>query len=172
MIIFQTAGGGDASSIGFGAIFSETGAPATTFRTNSYIHRLNRTLQAEKRAVSGYNAARRQLGLLGELADTAISMHQASAKELIHLIIANRGIPEDKTIISIGLTRTFITACRVIPDPVALKATLGTLQGIERHLVFSYKKLKNQAPRRDLAILDELLKNAVKSSSLVERYRR
>lgn len=172
MIIFQTAGGGDAGSFGFGAIFSETGAPATTFQTNPYIHRLNRTLQAEKRAVTAYNAARRQLGSICDLADIAIPMHQTSGKQLINLIIANRGIPEDKTAISIGLTRTIITACRVIPDPVALKATLGTLQGVERHLVFSYKKLKNIAPRRDINILDELLRNAVKSNSLVERYRR
>lgn len=173
MIIFQTAGGGDASSFGFGAIFSESGAPATTFRNNSYIHRLNRTLQAEMRAVSAYNAARRQLEQDGcDLLDSTIPSHQSSGKELINLIISNRGIPEDRTALSIGLTRTLISAWRAIPDAVATKATLSTLYGIERHLVSSYKRLKKEAPRRDLPIIDHLLSEAVKSCTLVERYRR
>jgi hypothetical protein len=173
MIIFQTAGGGDAGSIGFGDMFSDTNAKATTFRTNAYIHRLNRTLQAEMRAISGYKAALRQLEIDAcKLADDAVPMHQSCAKDLINLIILNRGIPEDKTALSIGLTRTFITACRAIPDPVAFKATIGTLRGIERHLVSSYKKLIEEAPRRDLPFIEELLRRALKSSQAVDIYKR
>lgn len=171
MIIFQTAGGGDAGSFGFGALFSESEAPATTFRNNSYIHRLNRTLQAEMRAVSAYNAARRQLEHDAcDLLDCTIPSHQSSGKELINLIISNRGVPEDKTALSIGLTRTLISACRAIPDAVAVKATLGTLYGIERHLVSSYKRLQKEAPRRDLPVIEQLLSEAVKSRDLVGRY--
>jgi hypothetical protein len=173
MIIFQTAGGGDAGSLGFGDIFSESKAPSTTFRSNAYIHRLNRTLQAEMRAVSAYKAALRQLEIDAcQLADLAIPFHQGCAKELINLIISNRGIPEDKTALSIGLTRTLITACRAIPDPVAFKATIGTLRGIERHLVSSYKKLIDEAPRRDLPIIEELFKKALKSSQCIDNYKR
>jgi len=173
MIIFQTAGGGDAGSIGFGEIFSENNASATTFRSNAYIHRLNRTLQAEMRAVSAYKAALRQLEIDScQLADAAVPSHQSCAKDLINLIILNRGIPEDKTALSIGLTRTLITACRVIPDPVAFKATIGTLRGIERHLVSSYKKLIAEAPRRDLPFIENLLGRAIKSSQTIDGYRR
>jgi hypothetical protein len=173
MIIFQMAGGGDAGSIGFRDMFSNSNTGATTFRSNAYIHRLNRTLQAEMRAISGYKAALRQLEIDAcQLADVAVPAHQGCAKDLINLIILNRGIPEDKTALSIGLTRTLITACRAIPDPVALKATIGTLRGIERHLVSSYKKLIEEAPRRDLPLIEDLLGRALKSSHAVEIYKR
>lgn len=172
MIIFQTAGGGDAGSFGFSGIFSDTGVPATTFRNNAYIHRLNRTLQAEMRAVSAYLAARGQLlQTEDDLVGSTVPIHQSSGKELINLIIYNRGIPEDRTAISIGLTKTFIKACSVIPEPVARKATLGTLSGIERQLISSYKKLRREAPRRDLQVIDQLIDAAEKSRSILERYR-
>jgi len=173
MIIFQTAGGGDTGSLGFGDIFSESKSSSTTFRSNSYIHRLNRTLQAEMRAISAYKAALHQLEIDAcQLADSAIPFHQGCAKDLVNLIILNRGIPEDKTALSIGLTRTLITACRAIPDPVAFKATIGTLRSIERHLVSSYKKLVAEAPRRDLAAIEELLSRSIKSSQTIENYKR
>ena len=48
MIIFQTAGGGDAGAFGLKGGLLDARPPATTFRSNAYIHRLNRTLQAEE----------------------------------------------------------------------------------------------------------------------------
>lgn len=152
MIIFQTAGGGNAGSFGASAaLLRERGAPvATTFRSNEYIHRLNRALQAEMRAVSAYRG-------LGVRFDEAHAAHQDSGKELVRLIIANRGIPEDRTALSFGLTRTLIHLCNAMPARLGERATLGTLQKIEGHLVQSYKKLQTMAPSRDRPILDELL---------------
>lgn len=173
MIIFQTAGGGDAGSFPLGGLFSDSDVPATTFRNNSYIHRLNRTLQAEMRAISAYKAAHRQLADEScDLLDKIIASHQSAGRELVNLIIFNRGIPEDRSTISIGLTRTIIGAWRAIPDPVATKATLSTLRSLERHLVSLYKRLKTEAPRRDLPVIEHLLLGTENSCSQVESCRR
>lgn len=165
MIIFQTAGSSDAGSFRLNArLLGERMPSTTTFRSNDYIHRLNRTLQAEMRAISAYR------GLDGRqpekvALDAATACHQLAGKELVRLIIANRGIPEDRSTLSFGLTRTFIQICARVPAPLGERVTLTTLHKLEGGLVNSYKKLVDVAPKRDLVVLNHLLDKAVRRSA-------
>jgi hypothetical protein len=159
MIIFQTAGSGDTSSFGLGR--APLGAPATTFRSNAYIHRLNRALQAEMRAVSAYRSLdARGAPVSGDFLDEAETGHQENGKALVRLIIANRGIPEDRSVLSLGLTRTFIQLCALVPSELSRRATQGTLRQLEKGLAGGYRKLLQAAPPRDAHVLEELLGSA------------
>src|SRR5262249_32611129 len=149
MIIFQTASGGDVGSLGLRRALSHAQVPATTFRHNAYIHRLNRTLQAEMRAVSAYRSASSK-SASARLLDDAETGHQESGKTLVRLIIANRGIPEDRSALSLGLTRTFIQLCTLVPTELSRRVTLGTLKQLEKNLIASYRKLLEAAPGRDV----------------------
>lgn len=155
MIIFQTAGSGGWAGSSLSALGRELlgeGPAATTFRSNGYIHRLNRTLQAEMRAVSAYSAGRDALHAKnGE-------EHGHAGKTLVRLIIANRGIPEDRTVLSLGLTRTWIGLCTRIPTKLFEKATAGTLLTLEAQLARRYRELLREAPARDVPELRDLLK--------------
>jgi hypothetical protein len=156
MIIFQTAGSGDLGSLGLRRALAGAPVPATTFRNNAYIHRLNRTLQAEMRAVSAYRSSGDETGSAAFL-DLAETGHQDSGKALVRLIIANRGIPEDRSALSLGLTRTFIQLCALMPPALTRRMTHGTLKQLEKSLIASYKKLLAAAPNRDVHVLEELL---------------
>lgn len=165
MIIFQTAGSGDAGSFRLNArLLGDRMPSATTFRSNDYIHRLNRTLQAEMRAISAYR------GLNGREPDALeleakAACHQLAGKELVRLIIANRGIPEDRSTLSLGLTKTFIQICNRVPSRLAERVTFTTLYKLECRLVGSYKKLVTVAPARDIAVLTHLLDRAERRSA-------
>lgn len=160
MIIFSTAGGGAGGfTVGRGLLGDAYQPTVTTFRNNSYIHRLNRTLQAEMRAIAAYRAYLKAPGAHGEGdAEQALEAngaeHQAAGRELVRLIIANRGIPEDRSALGLGLTPAFIR----IFSRILARATLGTLEVLERRLVAQYRRLLKEAPQYDVAVLTELLK--------------
>lgn len=163
MIIFQTAGGGTGSmSLDSGILAGRSVPECTTFQTNDYIHRLNRTLQAEMRAVSAYGS----LSDKPEL-DAVTADHQHAGKELVKLIIANRGIPEDRGGVSFGLTRTFVQLCAAMPRGIAGRATRTTLVRLEQNLVASYQKLLTLAPARDSQTLGDLLSQTEKHAEAV-----
>lgn len=146
-------------------------AKCTTFQTNDYIHRLNRTLQAEMRALSAYGSLAEKPVLGSELANVTAG-HQHAGKELIKLIIANRGVPEDKAAISLGLTKTFVQLCAVMPRGLAGRATRTTLVHVEQNLVYSYQKLLTLAPSRDSPTLVDLLAATQKQRETVTRIQR
>jgi hypothetical protein len=160
MIIFQTASS-DLTGLSLDAsLLKSDFVPATTFRNNAYIHRLNRTLQAEMRALSAYRSLTDRDASVGVPAERLIAHvegHQAAGKELVRLIIANRGVPEDRSALSFGLTRTLIHICSRVPVRLFERATLGTLATLEKQLVVSYRKLINEAPLRDVPVLEDLL---------------
>ncbi len=169
MIIFQTAGGGSGSmSLDSGILAGRGAAECTTFQTNDYIHKLNRTLQAEMRAVSAYGSLAEKPELGSELADVTAG-HQHAGRELVRLIVANRGIPEDKVGVSLGLTKTFVQLCASMPRGIAGRATRTTLIRLEQNLVGSYHKLLKLAPARDAGILTELLAQTEKHTETVTR---
>jgi hypothetical protein len=158
MIIFQTAGSGDASGFRFDAhLLGDLGSVATTYRESDYIHRLNRTLQAEMRAVSAY----RSVGLrLPEKLTDAFDGHQRAGRELVRLVIANRGVPEDRSALSFGLTRTVVQILSRVPSRLAERVTSQTLLRLETHLEESYQRLLEIAPARDRLVLNGLLQQA------------
>lgn len=169
MIIFQTAGGGTGSmSLDSGILAGRAHAECTTFQTNDYIHKLNRTLQAEMRAVSAYGSLSEKPALGSELADVTAG-HQHAGKELVKLIIANRGIPEDRGGVSFGLTKTFVQLCASMPKGIAGRATRTTLVRLEQNLIGSYRKLLKLAPPRDSATLAELLAQTEKQTETVTK---
>lgn len=154
MIIFSTAGGGAGGVIAGHGLLSDAYPSATTFRHNGYIHRLNRTLQAEMRAIAAYRAYDSNDREL--VADGA--EHQAAARELVRLIIANRGVPEDRSALDLGLTPALIRIFGRVPTRFFARATVGTLETIERRLVGQYRRLLSEAPQSDAAAIAELLR--------------
>jgi hypothetical protein len=143
----------------------------TTFQNNDYIHKLNRTLQAEMRALSAYGSLAEKPTLGSELSQVTAG-HQHAGKELVKLIIANRGIPEDRAAISLGLTRTLVQLCAAMPPGIAGRATRKTLVRLEQNLVGSYQKLLKLAPSRDTGALADLLAQAEKQSETVTKIQR
>jgi hypothetical protein len=169
MIIFQTAGGGTGwVSLDSGLLAGRSTPECTTFQTNDYIHKLNRTLQAEMRAVSAYGSLAEVPSLGLELSDVTAG-HQHAGKELVRLIIANRGIPEDKAGVSLGLTKTFVQLCAAMPKGISGRATRKTLLRLEHGLGSSYRKLLKLAPARDVAALTELLAQTEKHKETVTK---
>ena len=171
MIIFQTAGSGCANGLKINAgILDRGSASATTFRSNDYIHRLNRTLQAEMRAMSAYSSL---LTNPQDRANFALAAenHQLASRELIRLIIANRGIPEDHVGIRVGLTRSLIRLCTLVPTRLTEKVSLSTLSRIELGLVARYQKLLKMAPARDQEALLHLLAQTQQQNSALTTQR-
>ncbi len=164
MIIFQTASGsGGSLTLGGGLLADRDRISPTTFRNNTYIHRLNRTLQAEMRAISAYQTLGNQAyqagsgaSSIGTFGDKACVAHQAAGKQLVCLIIANRGVPEDRAALSLGLTRTFIQFCTAMPTKLFERATASTLITLERQLTHAYDRLIKEAPFRDVEALEVL----------------
>ena len=169
MIIFQTAGG--TGSVGLEAGLLAGRMPdCTTFRSNSYIHRLNRTLQAEMRVLSAYCGLGEHPTLGSDLA-TVTAGHQHAGRELVRLIIANRGIPEDKSALSFGLTKTLVQLCAAMPRGIAGRATRTTLVRLEQNLVTNYEKLLKVAPARDASSLAELLSQTKRHGETLAAHR-
>lgn len=165
MIILQTAGSGNSGSI-LGAGLLAPREQVTTFRNNSYIHRLNRTLQSELRAVSAYNHVffvNREPDLFQE----ASQVHQNCGKQLIRIIIANRGIPEEKSALSIGLTKHWFRMCASADQPFLERTALMTLNQIEKNLQINYDRLLREAPVSDIQLLEQLKRSSVKQSDLL-----
>ncbi|MBM4252625.1 MAG: hypothetical protein FJ146_11690 [Deltaproteobacteria bacterium] len=161
MIIFQTVGCGCAGGLKISAGVLDGGdSSATTFRTNEYIHRLNRALQAEMRAYATYT---------GSLAhphdnhdwDQHADHHQQASRDLVRLIIGNRGIPEDRTALSLGLTEKLVKLCTMVPTKLTDKVSASTLRRMELGLVLRYRKLIKMAPARDRPDLQRLLKSTM-----------
>lgn len=158
MIIFQTVGCGCANGLKISAGVLDGGdSSATTFRTNDYIHRLNRALQAEMRAYSTYAS------LIDHPHDhsnwdESADHHQHAARDLVRLIIGNRGIPEDRAALSLGLTEKLVRLCSMVPTKLTDKVSASTLRRLELGLVVRYRKLIKMAPARDRPDLQRLLK--------------
>ncbi|MEN9834205.1 MAG: hypothetical protein RL011_398, partial [Pseudomonadota bacterium] len=137
---------------------------ATTFRTNEYIHRLNRALQAEMRAYSTY------AGLISHSHedqewDLHADNHQHAARDLVRLIIGNRGIPEDRAALSLGLTEKLVRLCTMVPTKLTDKVSASTLRRLELSLVVRYRKLIKMAPARDRPDLQRLLKSTLQMAA-------
>jgi len=162
MIIFQTAGCSYAGPVAYkSGLRAEAPGQATTFRSNDYIHRLNRTLQAEVRTLSAY------LSLANHRSSTTIvedgsAAHQLASRELVRMIISGRGVPEDRSTLSLGLTRRLVSLLKRMPAGIAERATTATLRQLERQLVAHYKQLIAIAPARDVDSLRELLDQTIK----------
>jgi len=172
MIIFQTACGSATSNLRLGrSLLVSTGTPqSTTFRSNAYIHRLNRTLQAEMRALSACHSAAgrirapRETDLLG-----FVSHHQAAGRELVRLIIAHRGLPEERAPLSLDmLTRTLLRLCSKAPSRLAGRVTLGTLSQVEAHLGRCYLRLLDLAPEQDAPLIASLHERAQRHLAQLE----
>lgn len=154
MIILQTAGGGEVTSFPWDGLLKGRvdQAPATSFRNSDYIHKLNRTLQAEVRALSAYREVLSRHPEIKHL-HQALTDHQNASSELVRLVIANRGVPEDKAALNLGLSRRFVQICSAIPVRFFERASLSTLRAMETNLASAYTRLADEAPMRDHEVL-------------------
>jgi hypothetical protein len=171
MIIFQTAGCGCANGIKLGhGLLDAAEVSATTFRTNDYIHRLNRALQAEMRALSAYSSLVAGGADQASL-DAGVTIHHGAGRELVRLIIANRGVPEERAALSFGLTRRLITFCNLVPTRLSEQVSFSTLRQLERLLLSHYQKLLTLAPPRDQEPIKQLLAKTQEQVLLLQRHR-
>ena len=167
MIIFQTVGCGCANGFKITAgMLENPDVSATTFRTNDYIHRLNRALQSEMRAYSAYNSLLTHTSDHSEL-ECSAEQHQQSSRDLVRLIIANRGIPEDRAALNLGLTKGLIRLCTMVPTKLTERVSISTLKRVELSLVSQYRRLQKMAPPRDQEDLRRLLKITLEMASKV-----
>lgn len=157
MVILQTVNGSNTGSTDIAAVLRRRSckAPYTTFHNSEYIHRLNRTLQAEMRALTGCRRLLNRQPAVAAL-HQAISDHDFAARELVRLVIANRGVPEDKSTLSFGLTKTLIGVCSAIPVRLFAKASFSTLVVLEKNLAHRYTRLLAAAPLRDQEMIANL----------------
>jgi len=135
-------------------VFSATKDEATTFRNNSYIHCLNRTLQSELRLKATY------AGLTPHDHPSNYTSlqdkHHANSQKLIRLIILNRGIPEESAPFSVGLSRKLGQFCKNIPQALGQSATKLTVQQLLTNLKHNYDRLILEAPYKDLETIKAL----------------
>ncbi len=140
-----------------------SGVPPTTFRNNSYIQRLNRTLQAELRTITAYSGVIRTTPAK-TIYDKSCESHQRNGRQLVKLIVQNRGIPDDHSPLSSGLTEKWVKICSYLSPSLRQKTTNLTLEQLEQHLLVNYNSLIAEAPLRDAELLMEL--NRIAQSNL------
>jgi len=135
--------------------FARLKSNVTMFRDNSYLDRLNRTLQSELLAISTYNGVSPRNQKRKQLEPTQ-EAHKEAGKLLVNLIVSNQGIPDEDAALGVGFTTKVVGVCSAIPSKMFERATFSTLSRIEKGLVHNYDKLLEDAPARDIAMLKHL----------------
>ncbi len=149
MVIFQIASSSHVGSFRRKGVLWLGHVPSsTTFRDSPYINELNRVLKHEIEACAIYSKLVLSVGL---------DCHQIAARELVRLIVAHRGVPDDHGGFTLSLARRFLGICDVAPSGVAKLITSTTLRQFELKLVERYDHLISIAPISDQVILNDLL---------------
>lgn len=127
---------------------------STLFENNSYIRILNKLLQLELGLIDLYGRCRENLGM--EHVEITIEGHRQQAKNLVNLIIYNRGIPEEAGfslspeigILAHGLGRRFGRSW-------AYRTSHMSCLHLERILQRRYISALREAPYSDRGILED-----------------
>ncbi len=127
---------------------------ASLFENNHYIRLLNQLLQLELGSIELYAGCRHELSdcQLENLAEA----HRKQAKNLVNMIINNRGIPLKKGFaFSSELSLMAFRIGRHLPLSVARRACLSSCIQLEKSMRRRYHQALAEAPYRDRELLSE-----------------
>lgn len=127
----------------------------TTFNDSEYVQRLNVALQLETLAVKVYS----QLQKLDEPAAMERScLHQHSSRQIIRMVIAQRGVPEERPTSLLTLIQAAaLQAVELMPSNVQ-KRLLGRMGvRLARQLKRTYLNLIPIAPPQDVETIRDLM---------------
>ncbi|MBC7661522.1 MAG: hypothetical protein H7249_17635 [Chitinophagaceae bacterium] len=128
---------------------------STLFENNSYLRMLNKLLQLELGSIEMYRRCSECLCMEGG-ADTIIEAHRQQAKNLVNLIVFNRGIPEEKGFsISPEIGMIAHGLGRHLGKSWAYRTSHATCLHLERMLQRRYNAALLDAPYGDRGILND-----------------
>lgn len=134
---------------------------STLFENNSYLRMLNKILQLELGSIEMYSRCINCLGV--EDVEATIEAHRQQAKNLVNLIVYNRGIPEEKGFSlspEIGMLAHGLG--RHLGKAWAHRTSHVTCLHLERMLQRRYTAALSEAPYADRAILQDHAKRTGK----------
>lgn len=147
---------------------------STLFENNSYIRMLNKLLQLELGSIELYRRCSEYLGM--ENVETIIEAHRQQAKNLVNLIVFNRGVPEERGFtLSPEIGMLAHSVGRQFGAGWAHRTSIMTCLHLERMLQRKYQSAIKEAPYTDRSILQDHVKrtgnhiawlSATKSSTL------
>lgn len=161
MVVFSVMGEEGANCLGRRtSLLGASRHPSSTlFRDNAYIRALNFVLIQESRAAQSYLRVSAPRTILGRL-ETVSEDHRRAARDVVRLITLNSGLPLDHDGSLVSPASVLISLFAVMPEAMGQKATMKTLDLVERRLVQQYTKVLRIAPASDCAILLGLQKKA------------
>lgn len=127
---------------------------ASLFENNHYIRLLNQLLQLELGSIELYMSCQRELAefKLENLAEG----HRRQAKNLVNMIINNRGIPlKSGFAFSSELSLIASRIGRHLPSSVARRTCLTSCIQLEKAIRRRYHQALSEAPYRDRELLSE-----------------
>lgn len=146
-------------------------ATGTAFHYNEtpYITALNRALQLEHSAVAIYAAKQRRPnsadGRAGATAIDRTECHNRALRQLVQLIFAQRGIPDNGPAGITAVTGTVAARVSRFMPPVVQDPMLGvSAQRVEYALSRRYRQLLDLAPQTDREIIKSLLQQSLSFS--------
>lgn len=127
---------------------------STLFENNSYLRMLNKLLQLELGAIEMYSRCRDCLD--SDQVEATIETHRQQAKNLVNLIVYNRGIPEERGF-SLSPEIGFLAheLGRRFGRSWAQRTSHMTCLHLERMLERRYASALSEAPYPDRGILQD-----------------
>ncbi|MBC7531907.1 MAG: hypothetical protein H7318_10035 [Oligoflexus sp.] len=129
---------------------------STLFENNNYLRMLNKLLQLELGAIEMYRRCAECLQIEDEAVAGVIEAHRQQAKNLVNLIVYNRGIPDKKGFSlspEIGMIAHGLG--RHLGRQWAYRTSHGACLHIERMLERKYAAAVAEAPYGDRGILND-----------------
>jgi bacterioferritin (cytochrome b1) len=129
---------------------------STLFENNSYLRMLNKLLQLELGSIEMYRRCSGCLQIEDQSIIDVIEAHRQQAKNLVNLIVYNRGIPEEKGFSlspEIGMIAHGLG--RHLGRSWAYRTSHGACLHIERMLERKYAAALAEAPYGDRGILND-----------------
>lgn len=127
---------------------------STLFENNSYLRLLNKILQLELSLIEMYRRCDESLAI--DNVEGTIETHRQHAKNLVNLIVYNRGIPEEKGFsLTPEISRIANDLGRHLGKTWAQRTSHVTCLHLERMLQRRYTAALAEAPYADRGILQD-----------------
>ena len=127
---------------------------ASTFRNSPWIDALNEAIRRDLAAVEIYSLLIRSANFD---ANSFIDEHAQASRKLAVLVIARRGVPEDRPATAMaGLNKAILHICSLMPGEINQRFSRSRLAGLEKQLCLMYAALASNAPSEDRDTLDLL----------------
>lgn len=149
-----------------GPLFGRPGA--TLFRDDRFIRILNQLLQTELGAAQTYRLlARNGISLGHDLYDS----HRYAARQLVNLIVANRGLPEENSLsLPAELSAALVRISRLMPGRMGQKAAVSGCEAVESWLLERYRAAIRLSRNGSKAPLGELAQETIEHLRLLREH--